>query len=166
MHTHIYIHVDVYIFQVWMDAGTQVLFSYAIGLGFLTSLGSYNTYNNDCYRLTKEKKECWCLQHCPVVSKYSYIFHYIQLENTVVHPHSCLWFWKHLIPFQTHSCLLSYYFTPSTVICHFLFSQSNFSFRRSGTRFSCACSIAPPVLWQALQFSLSWDLWCMNKECT
>ncbi|XP_024921616.1 sodium- and chloride-dependent GABA transporter 3-like [Cynoglossus semilaevis] len=36
--------------QVWMDAGTQVLFSYAIGLGFLTSLGSYNTYNNDCYR--------------------------------------------------------------------------------------------------------------------
>uniref|UniRef100_A0A672HG40 Transporter n=1 Tax=Salarias fasciatus TaxID=181472 RepID=A0A672HG40_SALFA len=36
--------------KVWMDAGTQVFFSYAIGLSFLTSLGSYNTFNNDCYK--------------------------------------------------------------------------------------------------------------------
>ncbi|XP_041672100.1 sodium- and chloride-dependent GABA transporter 2-like [Cheilinus undulatus] len=36
--------------QVWMDAGTQIFYSYAICLGCLTTLGSYNKYNNDCYR--------------------------------------------------------------------------------------------------------------------
>ncbi|XP_068611339.1 sodium- and chloride-dependent betaine transporter-like [Brachionichthys hirsutus] len=36
--------------NVWRDAGTQVLFSYAVCQGVLTSLGSYNQYNNNCYR--------------------------------------------------------------------------------------------------------------------
>ncbi|CAH3024762.1 unnamed protein product [Porites evermanni] len=36
--------------QVWLDAGTQVFFSYGIGTSALLTLGSFNKYNNNFYK--------------------------------------------------------------------------------------------------------------------
>ncbi|XP_029309237.1 sodium- and chloride-dependent GABA transporter 2-like [Cottoperca gobio] len=38
--------------RVWMDAGSQILFSYYVCIGSLQAMGSYNKYNNDCYKDT------------------------------------------------------------------------------------------------------------------
>uniref|UniRef100_A0A671QH30 Transporter n=1 Tax=Sinocyclocheilus anshuiensis TaxID=1608454 RepID=A0A671QH30_9TELE len=52
--------------QVWMEAGAQIFFSYALGTASLTVLGSYNKYNNNCYRLVQ--------YYCIISSIFWYLF--------------------------------------------------------------------------------------------
>ncbi|KAM3603750.1 uncharacterized protein V6R79_001465 [Siganus canaliculatus] len=36
--------------EVWTEAGSQICFSFSVTLGVLNVLGSYNNYNNNCYK--------------------------------------------------------------------------------------------------------------------
>ncbi|KAM3605014.1 uncharacterized protein V6R79_019261 [Siganus canaliculatus] len=36
--------------EVWIEAGSQIFFSYSLTAGTLHTLGSYNEYNNNCYK--------------------------------------------------------------------------------------------------------------------
>ncbi|XP_075875950.1 sodium- and chloride-dependent GABA transporter 3-like [Nelusetta ayraudi] len=36
--------------EVWIEAGSQIFFSYSLAIGTLNVLGSYNEHNNNCYK--------------------------------------------------------------------------------------------------------------------
>ncbi|KAG7225733.1 hypothetical protein INR49_012319 [Caranx melampygus] len=81
--------------SLWIGAVYEVLYTHAVSLGVLTTLGSYNKYNNDCYRVehaVRNFTQCFVNAACPIFLGCSLLLHDLPLgtrQPVSVHGEPC-----------------------------------------------------------------------------
>ncbi|CAH8875531.1 unnamed protein product [Trichobilharzia szidati] len=73
---------------VWSDAGTQIFFSYSIGLGVLTAFGSYNKFHHnslrDCTLFALANTFTSLLSGCVIFSTLGYMSHISNIPLSLI----------------------------------------------------------------------------------